>query len=514
MSIALTSSEPDRSSPNTILQADSLVSGLSFMLVANLLQRGIGFVRNLVLCRFLAEDQLGFWAFAISFFVLAAPLAVLGLPGTFGRFVASYRASGQLNLFLRRVSIGVTLGAIFCATTLVLAPASTSIIIFGVELSQATMILMAMTLCLVIVFNTTTELLGGLCKPRVVSTMHSFNSIIFTVTSLCGVMLVNDWRVLVVSFAFASAVGLIPAISVLRNWKEIETSPQTAISLRDMWKRVLPLAISIWCMNLLVNLFEVVDRYMLFHLAAETAEQGQALVGQFYSGRIMPMLLSSLTLMLSGMLLPYLASEWEAGNQSKVADSQRLTLKCVSVFFFGLSIASLAIAPLLFDYVLRGKYSDGLAIMPLAMLHCCLLAMAFLMQNYFWCAERGKTVGIVFAIGLVINIALNAWWVPVFGLRGAMIATAISGAAILFMTLFEMHRCGMRLGLNCLWFVMLPVGILFGCIPAAIILLMAVVLIGRTNWLLTGQEKLALDRAITPKLNQMGVPIHSLWTAT
>ena len=82
------------------------------------------------------------------------------------------------------------------------------------------------------------------------------------------------------------------------------------------------------------------------------------------------------------------------------------------------------------------------------------------------------------------------------------------------MTLFEMHRCGVRLGLNCLWFVMLPIGILFGCIPAAIILSIIVVLIGRTDWLMTGQEKLALDRAITPKLNQIGVPIHSLWPAT
>jgi len=344
--------------------------------------------------------------------------------------------------------------------------------------------------------------------------MHAFNSIVFTVTSLCGVMLINDWRVLVGAFAIAAAAGLIPAIPALRNWHEIESRSQPAMSHRTMWKRVLPFAISIWCMNLLVNLFDVVDRYMLLHLAAETSEQGRALVGQFHSGRIMPMLLSSLTLMLNGMLLPYLAAEWESGNQSKVADSHRLTLKCATVFYLVLSIASLAIAPLLFEHVLQGKYSDGLAIMPQAMLHCCLTAMALLMQNYFWCAERGRTVGLIFALGLVMNIVLNAWWVPLYGLRGAMTATSLSGGAILLLTLFEMLRSGVRLGLRCLWFVLLPTCILLGYIPAAIILSVVIVLIGRTDWLLTPQEKLVLDQTITPKLNQLGLPILSLWPTT
>lgn len=514
MSIAILSSDPERSTPSLSLQADSLVSGLSFMLLANLVQRGVGFVRNLILCRFLAEEQLGLWALSSSFFVLAAPLAVLGLPGTFGRFVASYRASGQLNVFLRRVAVGSTLGATCCATTLVCAPASTSSIIFGIELSLSTMILIAMALCLVILFNTTTELLGGLRKPRVVSAMHTCNSLIFTVASLCGVLLINDWRVLVAAFAIASVAGLIPAIPAYRNWHEVECTLLPAISHRAMWKRVLPFAVTIWCMNLLVNLFEVVDRYMLLHLAAETAEQGVALVGQFHSGRIMPMLLSSLTLMLSGMLLPYLASEWEAGNQSKVANSLRLTFKCATVFYLILSVASLAVAPLLFEHVLQGKYTEGLGIMPQAMLHCCLTAMAFLMQNYFWCAERGKTVGTIIAIGLVMNIILNFWWVPLFGLRGAMTATSISGGAILLMTLVELHRCGVNIGLRCLWFTLLPVSILLGCVPAAIVLSTIIVLIGRTDWLMTGQEKRAIDQAITPKLQQFGLPIHSLWPSS
>ena len=511
MSLAILSTEPERSSQNVSLEADSLVSGLSFMLVANVLQRAIGFVRNLVLCRFLADEQLGLWALSTSFFMLAAPLAVLGLPGTFGRFVASYQATGQLNLFLKRTSIGSAIGALCGVVVLIVAPSWSSGIIFGVELTHWTMALIAIALCLLILFNSATELLSGLRKPKLVSTMHTCNSIVFTVASLTGVLLFDDWRVLLVAFAIGAAAGLLPAISAVRNWSEIESTSYPPISFHTMCKRVLPFAISIWCMNLLVNLFDVVDRYMLLHLATETAEQGRALVGQFHSGRIMPMLLSSLTLMLNGMLLPYLASEWESGNQSKVADFQRLTFKCASIFFLVLSIGSLTVAPLLFEHVLEGKYADGLSIMPQAMLHCCLTALGCLMQNYFWCAERGKTVGVILLIGLVMNVLLNAWWVPTFGLHGAMLATSLSGAAILLMTLLEMHRSGLKFGMRCIWFALLPVSLLFGCVPAAVILSIAVAIIGRTDWLMTNQEKLAIDNVAIAKLNRLGLPIQSLW---
>ncbi len=69
----------------TAPRGDSLLAGVAFMLVLNVVQRGVGFVRGLLFCRFLADDALGQFSLANSFLVLAAPLVVLGLPGSFGR---------------------------------------------------------------------------------------------------------------------------------------------------------------------------------------------------------------------------------------------------------------------------------------------------------------------------------------------------------------------------------------------------------------------------------------------
>jgi O-antigen/teichoic acid export membrane protein len=514
MSIAIPEPNQAHSEAEAKLAADSLVSGLSFMLVANVLQRAVGFIRNIVLCGFLTDNQLGMWALASSFFVLAAPLAVLGLPGTFGRMVESYRSSGQLNLFLKRTGLFSLLGVLTCCLWLVLDSQGSSSLIFGDALSRATMITIALALCAVILFNTLTELLSGLRKARVVSAMHTCNSLVFTVASLGGLWVYNDWRVLVVAFAIAALAGVLPALPILRDWKSVEASNVSQLPARDMWSRVLPFAFSIWCMNLLTNLFDVIDRYMLLYLASESAEQGRALVGQFHSGRIMPVLLSSLTFMISGILLPYLASDWEAGRRKQVADGMRLAFKFGTLFFMSLSVASLAVAPFLFNTILHGKYSDGLSIMPQAMLHCCFAAIAFLMQNYFWCAEKGKTVGLIIAIGLLINVVLNLWLVPAYSLYGAMLATSIAGGAILAMTLLAMHRAGVPLGSASIWFCMLPITLAFGCVPASIALATTLVLISRTDWLLSAAEQRSIDDAILPRLERLGIVLPSLWFRT
>lgn len=515
MSAVLSATESEIEIADRVV-VDSLATGLSFMLLANLIQRGIGFVRNIWVCRMLSDDELGLWALASSFFVLAAPLAVLGLPGTFGRMSESYRMAGLLNLYLRHVVLASALGVVFCVSWIVIMPGISSSAVFGTAMPWSTMLLLSATLLVVIVFNGMTELLGGLRQPRVVSAMHTCNSLAFTFFGLLGLYFASDWRVLMAAFAISAFVGLLPSISVLRRWSDfskdrvdrVELEP---FSVRRMWLRILPFALSIWCLNLLMNSFDLVDRYMLLFFASESPEHGRALVGQFHSGRIMPVLLSSLSLMLSGMLLPYLATEWERGKVVAVQNSLRLTLKCSNVFFVVFSVAAMAIAPLLFEHLLDGRYSDGLSIMPLALMHCCFSASAFLMQNYFWCAERGKTVGLTIGGGLLLNICLNALLVPRWGIHGAMCATTISGAAILAVTLLELRRSGIHLGASSVCFSILPVALIVGTLPAAAILAAYLIVTSRSDRLFDRNEKQIIDEVLVPRLQRIGFKITSVW---
>src|SRR2546423_4669118 len=87
------------------LQPDTLATSVTILLVANIVQRTIGFGRGILFCRWLSPAELGTWEMAYSFLLLAAPIVVLGLPGCFGRYLERFRQRGQLRTFLRRATI-------------------------------------------------------------------------------------------------------------------------------------------------------------------------------------------------------------------------------------------------------------------------------------------------------------------------------------------------------------------------------------------------------------------------
>lgn len=114
------------------LRPDTLAASMTILLVANIVQRGIGFGRGILFCRWLEPDELGTWDMAYSFLLLAAPVVVLGLPGSFGRYLERFRQRGQLRTFLRRATIWTTaLTIAACATIIIAAPQFSDLISDG-----------------------------------------------------------------------------------------------------------------------------------------------------------------------------------------------------------------------------------------------------------------------------------------------------------------------------------------------------------------------------------------------
>src|SRR5215469_12672320 len=98
------------------LKTDTLVGVIAMLLALTIAQRLIGFARSVFFCRWLDADQLGQWDLSYGFLMLAAPVAVFGLPGSLGRYVEYYRLRGQVRSFLRRMGIATgMLGALAVA---------------------------------------------------------------------------------------------------------------------------------------------------------------------------------------------------------------------------------------------------------------------------------------------------------------------------------------------------------------------------------------------------------------
>jgi O-antigen/teichoic acid export membrane protein len=278
---------------------------------------------------------------------------------------------------------------------------------------------------------------------------------------------------------------------------------------RELWSRMLPLAAWIMVINLLWNLFDVVDRYMIVHLMPGTAgDHGYmvpalAEVGNYRSSRVLPLLLSSITVMVAGALLPHLSHDWEAGRRQRVSDRLNLFLKIWALLLLAGAAAVLFIAPELFRVGFQGKLSGGLAVLPWTLTYCTWFGLSMLLQTYLWCAERASLASLVALLGVAVNVALNLLWLPRMGLLGAVLATAAAnGVALLLMAALS-RRFGFHVHRGTLVGLILPISIPLGPWPVLLVLASVVAEIIVSNRYLTQEEKQAVWSAVGQYLGKL-----------
>jgi len=427
------------------LKHDTLAASVAMLFVLTVVQRLVGFLRGVLFCRWLDAEQLGQWDMAFGFLMLAAPLAVLGLPGSFGRYVEHYRERGQLRPFLRRTGAAIAILTLLAVAGVAAGRAWFSELIFGSADHTGLVLLLAAGLGVIIFDNAFGSLYTALRQVRFVSLTQFVNSLVF---ASLGVVLVLVWSAgtaaVVVAFLAASCVTV--AMSAVR-WRRLwATLPDPAVHLshRSLWTKLAPFAFWLWVTNWLTNAFSMVDRFMIIHCAGLPTAEALDLVGQYHTARIFPMLLVGVTEMLAAVLTPHLSADWDRGRRDEVSRRLNLTLKVLGLGLAAASLAVLVIAPVLFGVVWQHRFGEGLAVLPWALVCAAWWGMAAVSYNYLWYAEKSRWIAAALTIGLVLNVALNVPLLPSLGLLGAALATAGARLAVLGLVWWFAWRHGMR----------------------------------------------------------------------
>ena len=449
----------------TRLRADTLVSSVVILLAASVIQRTVGFGRGILFCRWLEPGELGQWEMAYSFLLLAAPLAVLGVPGSFGRYVEFYRQQGRLGTFLRRTTVWTAILSLTSVGLILLAAPYFSDVIFGRSTQTTLVALVAVSLAAVILHHFLEALFTGLRMFRIVSMMHFAQSLGFAAISLS---LLCWWKLgassIVIGYGAACLISAAGAISwLLPALRELpEERGAVAVPHRTFWPKLLRFAFWVWMTNLLAGLFAVVDRYMLVHWGKLSADEALVQVGHYHSSRVVPLLLLSVAELLSGILLPYLSQDWEAGRRQAVHQRLNFVLKATSLLAFAGGVCVLLAAPLLFGVALKGKYEGGLAVLPLTLTYCAFNGLAVVALTYLWCAERTFLSAVPMAVALIANVCLNMMLVPRYGLAGAVVGTTIANAACLVTVYWLSRLIGMQFDFGTLALSALPAALIGG----------------------------------------------------
>ena len=323
-----------------------------------------------------------------------------------------------------------------------------SYLVFGSRDHEGMVLLMAAALVFVVGFNYLVCVFTSLRNMKVVSLIELGNSVFF---GALGIGLLCSGRAtggaMVVAYGASCLLCVAGSAAWLaRSWRGFPQEP-ARMPQGELWSRLLPLAAWILLNNMLWNLFDVVDRYMIVHLLPGTPAEALAEVGNYRSSRVLPLLLSSITMMISGALLPHLSHDWEAGRRRQVCDRLNMFLKTWSVLLTAGAAVVLFAAPTLFRAGFQGKFAGGLHVLPWTLTYCTWFGLSMLLQTYLWCSERAYVASIVAGLGVLVNVGLNLILLPRLGLEGAVLATAAAnGAALLLMSLlcrrygFSLHR--------------------------------------------------------------------------
>ncbi len=477
------------------LRTDTLATSVVLLMLVTVIQRSVGFGRGILFCRWLSPETLGEWEMALSFLLFAAPLAVLGVPGSFGRYLEHYRQRGHLQTFLQRSALWTALWSSIGVLAVILFAPHISQMLFGV--SDRIAIVWGIALCLagVILHHSLASLLTALCLIRVLSVVNFSQSLLFAGLALG--LLLTDASVGSILAGYGAACLLASVGGILWIWpalKEIDQPSETLPQL-EFWPKLLRFAFFVWVTNLLTHLFAIVDRYMIVHFSGLSPAAALDQVGHYHSSRIVPLLLVAIADLLGGLIMPHLSRDWEAGKQAIVGRSTNLSIKLTGLIMLGVGICILIFAPFLFDIVLEGKYSDGLYVLPWTLTGCVWFALHLVAQNYLWCAERARLATVPLAIGLVANIGLNLVLLPLWGLLGAVVATAISTAICLAALLLLSRKFGMTTNLGTWIILVSPLSLTGSIAVTSAIWLLLIVASLKTDWILDDLEREQLRTA-------------------
>ena len=465
--------EKSPSQPESRLRADSLLVGVAAILFVTVFQRGIGFARNLLLCRYLDDTELGRWSLALSALMFLAPLVVLGLPGTFGRYVEAFRREGQLRRFIWQTAAICLAVGMTAALALWLFRGHASYLLFNDATYGDLVAVVAGALLVVAAANFVSELLMALCLGRLLSVLQLASSFTFAAVALGGVAWFDGGAEAVVwGYASGSAVVALVGGYVLARYGRTMFEEAVQRRPRRIWRAIVPFAWWMWVTNLVANLYESIDRLMLVHWAPSSGTP-EALVGQYHAALVVPAMLVAVAGMLAGVLLPYLSADWEEGDGERLAERMNQTVRWGAVGLTAAGIAVLAGSGWLFDGLLRGKYDQGLAILPWTLAYAAWFGLMLLVQNYLWCAEKAGRIAAALVAGLVVNVAVNAWSIPRWGVQGAVLATSLSVVTCLVISFWLATRAGMRWDRASTWIWGLPASLLGGPVAASAVLLAA-----------------------------------------
>lgn len=382
-----------------------------FVLAANL-------VVSVWFINYLGSASYGRYAYALSFIALFAALANLGLDTIVIRELCRHEsAQGEVlstAFWLRAAASLLTLGIVALAVQLI-----------GAEPELRLLVLIVATSLL---FEPA-QVIDLWFQSRIRSKYAVLARSTVTVLHLGAKALLIGWGMPLVAFAWlhvgsVAMLGLCLGLAFLAQWpRRSPLYPRLGRArelLRDSW----PLIIS----GLSVSLYMKIDRIMIGEML--TARE----VGTYAAAAAVSEACYFLPVVLASSLFPIVVRTRELRGPELYGQRMQGLYDCMTSLSYALALAATFFAGPLVRALLTSEFHEAAGVLRIHIWALVFVSLGVARSRYIVAENLMRFLMLATVLGALINVVLNLWLIPRFGIMGAACATLISFASSAYLS--------------------------------------------------------------------------------
>jgi O-antigen/teichoic acid export membrane protein len=406
--------------------------GIAF--AGNLIDKGLRFPLEILLARVLGVGDYGSYSLGYGLAIIGSELSMLGLPSAVVRFGALYRGVGDTkrvkgtlsSAFLISIMSSVAAGGLLFAFSRSISemfdmPKLTGVLrIFACAFPFYVITLMAGHAAGAFQAVKSQTAVTNLCRPLA-------NVVIVSGVFLLGFRLLGA----VYGFLISSVVSALFGLYLLhRIFPDIVSEIKPSYEVRRLLRFSLPVLFVGFSYALLAQ----TDRIMLGYFKAS------ADLGVYSAAANISQQAGLITYSFSYIFCPIISDLY---NRNEFKDFERL-YKTVTRWIVSLNVVILLLL-ILFARQIMGVFgsdftSGWLVLVVLAAVHLLGYCAGGALVGYVLRMSGKQDIEMInTAVMLVLNVVLNFWLIPIYGILGAAIATGVSFAAINVARILEVY---------------------------------------------------------------------------
>lgn len=442
------------------LAPETLAASVGFGVGLTVIARVAGLGRGVLYARWMSAEELGTWALAYNTIAIVSLFLVLGLPSALSRYVERHRRDGNLTWFAVRAFAAASLLAVVCCVAGEIWAEDLAQLCFNDPSRVTLMRLTCIGVLMLVLSNIMQGLFQGLRLSRVNSIFQALQAISFVALSfIVFAMWRGDAVGGAVAFLISSSVMLVVPmwllVKLLRSEPAVP-SRDTGAERWRVWRQVASFSLGSWSAGGLMELWRVMDRWMLVHSKDGDLAERLSAIGSYYVVEMLSLPLFALAMQLTVLVLPHVLHLWEDGRTREASRMIWLSTKLCVLSLIVVSAGMVLFEHLLLVTVFDDHSGQAEIIFPYVLVSLIAASMHFLVRTYLVCRERVWLASTGWLVSAVTNVILNLILIPRYQLFGATLGTMISAMLGTATILIVSRREGLEVGFVGWWLLLLP----------------------------------------------------------